>query len=141
MVYSFRKGTPAPVRARLLRRAIGSKAVQEYREEVRGAWIKAVREEMEGKDKSGDIKELESVEADNCLGWEEDREGWYDRKKSKGLPGFCLEWLNGRRGTSGTKEWRKNQRFGGKMLSLVLNLSLRVAIQEKSRLKIQSSDH
>lgn len=37
MVYSFRKGTPAPVRARLLRRAIGSKAVQEYREEVRGA--------------------------------------------------------------------------------------------------------
>lgn len=31
---------------------------------------------------SGDIKELESVEAENCLGWEEEREGWYEREKS-----------------------------------------------------------
>lgn len=43
---------------------------------------------------------------------------------------------------SESKERRKNHRFGGKMLSLVLNLlRLRAGTQEKSRLKTQISGH
>lgn len=53
---------------------------------------------MEGEDMSGDIKELESVEVDNCLGWEEERKGWYGREKSTRIPRFLFgmtKWKKG----------------------------------------------